>query len=233
VIFFATWHDVVLWLFFAFVVLGAGSAVVLGIRAGLTVAYLAVMIGLGWTLKRWVRPQGFWASTLLMLPILAVSGLTAHVLGLKFFFGAVVAGAILPKEAAKKLLETWGKYPLLALLPFVFAHNGIILKFNPYSPDVWMIAGVGLVVCLVGQFLGTTIPEWLSGVPLKEASMEGPAMACKGLMDAVLAVFLYQHGKLSADAAAGIVIMSLASTFVVKPLWALIQRHWKKSSEKK
>jgi Kef-type K+ transport system membrane component KefB len=146
-------------------------------------------------------------------------------LGFHPLFGAFVAGLVLPREHAKRVLEQLEPLTVTVLLPFFFVTTGLKTSLDFPAAGLLQIVLVSALACMAGKLLGTALPARMLGLRWREATALGVAMQTKGLMEIVVLTVLRDSRIIDDQVFSAFVLMALLTTLATKPLL-----HWLQGS---
>lgn len=227
--------DATAWPLLAFVVAIAASGSGAGVvpMLGLTLGYVAVMVGVVRPLlARWVNkltPQQAANPVSAAVPVMLViiSALATEMIGIHALFGAFLAGVIIPRESAlRHNMEKWlGPFAQLLLLPIFFALTGLRTQLGLLaSPENLLLTAGIIAVAVAGKLGGAAVAARFAGVGWRGALNVGALMNTRGLMELIVLNIGYSLGILSPTLFAMLVVMAVVTTFITTPLLALINR---------
>jgi Kef-type K+ transport system membrane component KefB len=151
------------------------------------------------------------------------SAIAAEAMGLHYFLGAFVAGAVMPDNLRKLILDRLQVLTVALLMPFFFALTGLRTVIDPGSQvflEVFLIATTVAVVGIVG---GTAIAARLVGESWPFALGLGALLQTKGLMELIVLTILRDGGIISANVFAALILMAVVSTTLAMPLaWLML-----------
>lgn len=165
---------------------------------------------------------------------LILSALTTEVIGIHALFGAFMAGAIMPENAKFRsiFIEKVEDISLVLLLPLFFVFTGLRTEIGLLNdPYLWKIAGLIIVVAVVGKFIGSAIAARFVGQNWKDSLTIGALMNTRGLMELVVLNIGYDLGVLKPEIFAMMVIMALVTTFMTGPALDLINWTFKPKTD--
>jgi Kef-type K+ transport system membrane component KefB len=210
--------DVTAWCILAFVVMlaRAGEPMQFALQLVLLAIYVMAMLFI-------VRPRLRRPSLFVALLIVFASAWATELLGIHALFGAFLAGAIMPREAA--LNETLSGHirglTSLVFLPLFFAVTGLRTNIGTLdTPVLWLCCGLVLVVAIAGKFGGAAMSAAAVGFPWRDAVAIGLLMNTRGLMEMVVVNVGLEIGVVSPSLYTMIVIMALVTTAMTTPLLA-------------
>ncbi|HEX6099432.1 MAG TPA: cation:proton antiporter [Thermoanaerobaculia bacterium] len=208
--------DVTAWCILAFVVMlaRAGEPAQFAMQLVLLAIYVAAMIFV-------VRPRLKKPSLFVALLIVFASAWATELLGVHALFGAFLAGAIMPREAA--LNETLSGHirglTSIIFLPLFFAVTGLRTNIGSLAtPTLWLCCALVLLVAIAGKFGGAALSAAAVGFPWREATAIGLLMNTRGLMEMVVVNVGLEIGVVSPSLYTMIVIMALVTTAMTTPL---------------
>jgi Kef-type K+ transport system membrane component KefB len=216
--------DVTAWCILAFVVMlaRAGEPARFALQLVLLAVYVLAMLFL-------VRPRLKQPSLFVALLLVFASAWATELLGIHALFGAFLAGAIMPREAA--LNETLSGHirglTTVVFLPLFFAVTGLRTNIGSLAtPTLWLCCALVLVVAIAGKFGGAALSARAVGFPWGEATAIGLLMNTRGLMEMVVVNVGLEIGVVSPSLYTMIVIMALMTTAMTTPLlmWSAAAR---------
>jgi Kef-type K+ transport system membrane component KefB len=220
--------DITAWCILAAVIaiVKAGSFVSALYIIGLALAYVFLMIKV---VRPFLKRVGDLHSTRenLSKPIVAIFFLTliissyaTEVIGIHALFGAFMAGAIMPENTKFRsvFIEKVEDVALVLLLPLFFVFTGLRTEIGLLNdPYLWKIAGLIILVAVVGKFIGSAVAAKFVGQNWKDSLSIGALMNTRGLMELVVLNIGYDLGVLTPEIFAMMVIMALVTTFMTGP----------------
>lgn len=165
------------------------------------------------------------AAVSLVFFILLISAWIAEVIGIHALFGAFLAGVIMPHDTPIRQLLTdkLEDVSVLLLLPIFFVFTGLRTHIGLLNQgDLWIVAGMIMLVAVAGKFGGSTITARLMGQSWRQSVSIGALMNTRGLMELVVLNIGFDLGILSPEIFAMLVLMALATTFMTGPLLDLV-----------
>jgi Kef-type K+ transport system membrane component KefB/nucleotide-binding universal stress UspA family protein len=201
------------------------------ITAGLSVAYIAVMIlvvrKLLVRLQAHFKSRGYLSQGVLaiLFVLLMASSLATDTIGIHQIFGAFLFGAVMPKDGAfiKHLAEKVEDFTVLFLLPLFFAYTGLRTELGLLgSVQLWLICGVVILTAIAGKFGGVTLAARFYGMNWRRSALLGVLMNTRGLMELIILNIGLTFGVLSRSLFAMMVMMALVTTFMTTPLMRLL-----------
>jgi Kef-type K+ transport system membrane component KefB len=160
----------------------------------------------------------------LILLVLLGSAWVTEWVGIHAFFGAFLAGVIMPKDRqfvhlmAGKLQDM----SVVLLVPLFFAFTGLRASIGLLSSvEMWFYCGLIIAVAILGKFGGSTLAARLTGMQWREAGALGVLMNTRGLVELVVLNIGLDIGVISPALFTMMVMMALVTTFMTTPLL-----HW-------
>lgn len=172
-------------------------------------------------------------SVIVVFIVLIFSASFTEIIGIHAFFGAFVAGTIMPHHLNIKTLhlEKLEDVSTLVLLPIFFAFTGLRTQINLLNDGhLWITCGWIILVAVMGKFGGSTLISKITGHPWKVALSIGALMNTRGLMELIVLNIGYDLGILSPTLFTIMVIMALFTTMMTGPLLNLINYLFAKKS---
>jgi Kef-type K+ transport system membrane component KefB len=220
--------DITAWCLLAAVIaiVKAGSFISALYIIGLAAAYVLLMIKV---VRPFLKRVGDLHSTRenLSKPIVAIFFLTliissyaTELIGIHALFGAFMAGAIMPENTKFRsiFIEKVEDVALVLLLPLFFVFTGLRTEIGLLNdPYLWKVAGLIILVAVVGKFIGSTVAAKFVGQNWKDSLTIGALMNTRGLMELVVLNIGYDLGVLTPEIFAMMVIMALVTTFMTGP----------------
>ena len=162
----------------------------------------------------------------LVLGFALLSALATEAIGIHALFGAFVAGAIMPRHAGfiDRLTHKLEDLTLVLLLPLFFAWSGLRTDIGLLNqPHYWLMAGLILVVAIVGKLGGTFLAARYCGMSNREAGVLGILMNTRGLMELVILNIGLDIGVISPPLFTMMAFMAILTTAMTAPL---LNRFW-------
>lgn len=162
------------------------------------------------------------AHVMVVLVILLCSAFFTEMIGIHAFFGAFIAGAIVPKASSLPHVLA-PRIELIVvdfLLPLYFASSG--MKLNLTMID-WSANGIGaliaiIVVACVSKFVPTLlITRWITGRSLRFCASVGVLMNCRGLVLVIALNIGIDLGILTPNLFGIMILMALFTTIITPP----------------
>ena len=162
--------------------------------------------------------------------VLLLSAFATEVIGIHALFGAFMAGAIMPESTRFRsmFIEKIEDVAVLLLLPLFFVFTGLRTQIGLLNElEHWLIAGVIILVAVIGKFVGSALAARFVGQSWKDSLSIGALMNTRGLMELIVLNIGYDLGVLSAELFSMMVLMALVTTFMTGPSLDLINRLFK------
>ncbi|MGW0994096.1 cation:proton antiporter [Streptomyces sp. NPDC002523] len=225
--------DVIGWTVLAGALLGAGGqgqSLSWGWRALLAVGFLTLML----VVARPVLRRLLWRTRMepslrlaLLTSFAIASAAVTHALGLHVIFGALLAGAVVPREEDGTLdpdllraLHTVG----YLLVPFFFVLSGKAVALDSMGGTGWAVLAAVTVLAVTTKIGSGTAAATLSGLDRSDAWTVGVLMSTRGLTELIALNAGYQAHLISKPLYTVLVFMALATTLFTQPLLVLIRR---------
>jgi Kef-type K+ transport system membrane component KefB len=152
------------------------------------------------------------------------SALLTHLIGLHYIFGAFIAGALMPHELRKPLLDRLQIVTVGVLMPFFFMLTGLRTLIDLGSTGFLEILLVTTALAVLGKVGGTAVAARLTGEPWANALGLGALVQTKGLMELIVLTILLDRGIITTNAFSALVLMAVLSTMLAVPLTRLALR---------
>src|SRR5688500_9015541 len=184
--------DITAWCILAAVIaiVKAGSFVSSLYVIALSVGYVLIMIKV---IKPFLKRIGELHSSHenLSKPIVAIfflmlilSSYATEVIGIHALFGAFMAGAIIPENVKFRsiFIEKIEDVSVVLLLPLFFVFTGLRTQIGLLDdPSLWKIAGLIILVAVIGKFFGSALAARFVGQSWKDSLTIGALMNTRGL----------------------------------------------------
>jgi Kef-type K+ transport system membrane component KefB len=169
-----------------------------------------------------VRRHGTGAVLPVVIVGLLLSAWATTELGFHPIFGAFAFGAIMPRDAIKKVAPDVPRLVEQAsflLVPVFFITAG--LNANLAGLGGWhaLEAGLILVVACTGKFVGAAGAAKACGMDLRRSATIGVLMNCRGLTELVVIQVGISMGILDSRLAAMMILMAVVTTVAASPLF--------------
>jgi Kef-type K+ transport system membrane component KefB len=167
-----------------------------------------------------IRPEA------VVIPFVLVSAWCTTQLGLHPFFGALLAGVLMPREAAggpdTELLNTVAKASSI-LLPVFFVVTGMSLRIGALTNSYLWLLAVICVLAIAGKLGGSALAARTSRMPWRDSLIVGVLMNTRGLTELIAINAGRQAGLINASLYTILVLMALITTALTGPLLALLR----------
>lgn len=229
--------DVTAWTLLAFVVAvvtAGGALMVLGVTLGAAALFtLAMVLGVRRLLPPLLIPsrpaaggdgggQMFSKERIaLVIGVLFGSALMTEIIGVHALFGAFLAGAIMPMDAAFRhgLRARLESFSSVFLLPLFFAFTGLRTQIGLLdTPAAWLTCLGIILLATLGKFGGSALTARAMGFEWSGACLLGALMNTRGLMELIALNVGYDLGVISAEMFTSLVLMALVTTSFTGPL---------------
>ena len=152
------------------------------------------------------------------------SAMVTQILGLHYIFGAFIAGAVMPHELRKPLLDRLEVTTVGVLMPFFFMLTGLRTLFDLGSVGFVEIAVVTTALAIFGKVGGTALAARLTGETWPDALALGALVQTKGLMELIVLTILLDRGIIATNVFSALVLMAVVTTMLAMPLARLALR---------
>ncbi|MER6572171.1 cation:proton antiporter [Streptomyces sp. NPDC001093] len=224
--------DVLGWTVLAGALLGgdrAGQTLSWGWRALLGAGFITLML----VAARPVLRRLLWRTSMepsLRLALLTgfalASAAVTHALGLHVIFGALLAGAVVPREEDgtldPDLMRALHTVSYL-LVPFFFVVSGKAVALGSMDGTGWAVLVVVTLLAATTKIGSGTAAARLSGLDRADAWTVGVLMSTRGLTELIALNAGYQANLLSRPLYTVLVFMALATTLFTQPLLILVR----------
>jgi Kef-type K+ transport system membrane component KefB len=146
------------------------------------------------------------------------SALITQTLGLHYILGAFVAGAIMPEETRKAILNRIQVMTLGLLMPFFFLLTGLRTLVDPTSSVFLEVFVIATAVATIGKLGGTALACRIVGESWPHALGLGALLQTKGLMEVIVLTTLLDAGIISGSVFSALILMAVVSTALAMPL---------------
>lgn len=145
-------------------------------------------------------------------------------LGLEAVIGAFLAGVVLRTQVDRELSRAVQLAALGFFAPFFFATAGLQVDLGSLAaPGSAFVAGIVLVVAIVGKGLGVAVGAWFTDLTRAETFCLAIGLNARGAMEIVVAAVGLSIGILTPLLYAVIVLVAIVTSLMTPPLlrWAL------------
>mmetsp|Transcript_8096 Transcript_8096/g.17328 ORF Transcript_8096/g.17328 Transcript_8096/m.17328 type:complete len:514 (+) Transcript_8096:192-1733(+) len=180
----------------------------------------------GVLLRRGLHTSPYYFTGLILM--LFASSYCTEVIGIHAFFGAFMAGLVIPKDKNSNFVEEMGSRMELVvkevLLPLYFAYSGIRTDIGSLNTiRYWGITLAVICLAVVGKFgAGCLASKLLSRRSWRFCVTVGLFMNTRGLVEIIALNVGLQLGILSTRLFTIMVLMAIATTVMTNPLVYLI-----------
>lgn len=234
--------DITAWCILAAVIaiVKAGSFVSSLYVIALSVGYVLIMIKV---IKPFLKRIGelHTSQENLSKPIVAIfflmlilSSYATEVIGIHALFGAFMAGAIIPENVKFRsiFIEKIEDVSVVLLLPLFFVFTGLRTQIGLLDdPSLWKIAGLIILVAVIGKFFGSALAARFVGQSWKDSLTIGALMNTRGLVELVVLNIGYDLGVLTPEIFTMMVIMALVTTMMTGPALDFINYMFKEKAD--
>lgn len=145
------------------------------------------------------------------------SALTTEALGLHYILGAFTAGAVMPDDVRKPILDRLQVVTIAILMPFFFMSTGLRTLIDLGSPSFLALFAATTVVAIVGKMGGTALAARTVGESWPNALGLGALVQTKGLMEVIVLTILLDRQVISTSMFSALMMMALVSTLIATP----------------
>lgn len=149
------------------------------------------------------------------------SSLLTELIGIHAFFGAFMAGVILPSDSRFRRIisEKLEDFAGVILLPLFFAYTGVRTDFAlVVQSGNWPVFFWVFLVAVAGKLGGGLIAARLSGIGLLDSLKIGVLINTRGLVELIVLNVGLDLGVLSQELFSVMVLMALSTTFMTGPI---------------
>jgi Kef-type K+ transport system membrane component KefB len=226
--------DATAWTMLAIVVAIAGTS-------GLTPALwsLGLLVGFIALMLLVVRPrlECWWRKQVETAPgrevmaaaliFMTAAALLTEVMGIHAFFGAFLAGVVMPQSKTLRdgLTVQLENFSGVFLLPLFFAFSGLRTQVGLLNNiPSWLVCAGLIAIAIAGKLGGCMGAARWMGMKWSESFALGALMNTRGLVELIALNIGYDLGIISAEIFTMMVLMALATTFIAGPLLILANR---------
>lgn len=151
--------------------------------------------------------------------------LITDAIGVHAFFGAFIAGIVMPKSPRYRRILHERLYSLsaLVLVPIFFAFTGLRTELGLLrSASDWGVCALLFGIAVVGKFGGSAIAARVTGFSWRESAGIGALMNTRGLVELIALNVGLDLGVLSPKIFTMLVLMALATTTMTGPIIGLL-----------
>lgn len=231
--------DITAWTLLAFVVAvvtTGGGALMLGATMGMTILFIVTMVTVVRPVLRRILAQRPDRDTFskeriaIAVGVVFASALATEVIGVHAFFGAFIAGAVMPMDDDLRhgLRDRLESFSAVFLLPLFFAFTGLRTQIGLLD-DAWgWLTCLGIIgLATIGKLGASSVTARLVGMDWNNAFILGALMNTRGLMELIALNIGYDLGVITSETFTLLVLMALVTTALTGPLvdLALARRH--------
>jgi Kef-type K+ transport system membrane component KefB len=161
-----------------------------------------------------------------ILVLVFCAALCTEVIGIHAFFGAFLAGVIMPAHSQFRLhlKDRLENFSSAFLLPLFFAFTGLRTQIGLLNGwEGWTLCAAIILVATFGKLGGSMIAARCTGMSWPDSFALGALMNTRGLVELIVLNIGFDLGILSPRVFAMMVIMALVTTFLTGPLLTLAQ----------
>ncbi|MBF0609728.1 MAG: cation:proton antiporter [Magnetococcales bacterium] len=217
--------DALLWISLALLLVNLPRPHVSFISAGwmpvLGLVYMGIMFfAVQPLLARFIKNgDGFQESGLVLVcTTIFASALVAELVGLHSTLGGFIAGVIIPRAAARVIIERLEPLTVVVLLPFFFTLVGMSITVDASSSNLLEISLLAIGLSMLGKIGGTAMAARWSGESWKCSLALGVLLQTKGMMEVVVLSVLKEAGVISPMIFSAMLFMALITTAATTPL---------------
>jgi Kef-type K+ transport system membrane component KefB len=153
--------------------------------------------------------------------VIVASAMVTEATGMHYILGAFIAGAVMPHDVRRPILDRLQDMTIWVLMPFYFMLTGLRTSIDLGSPAFVEIFAVTTVLAVAGKVGGTALTARLTGEPWPVAFGLGALVQTKGLMEVIVLTILLDSRIISANVFSALVLMAVVSTALAMPLTRL------------
>jgi Kef-type K+ transport system membrane component KefB len=163
-----------------------------------------------------------WLIALSVIVLLTAAYIT-NAIGIHSFFGAFLAGVILPSDVQfTSKLHSLDQMNSMLFLPLYFVLSGLRTQVGLIqTPSLWLICLLVFAVACLGKIFGGALAARVQGESWREACCIGILMNTRGLVELIVLNIGLELGVLSPTMFTMLVIMAIITTMMASPLLPL------------
>jgi Kef-type K+ transport system membrane component KefB len=168
--------------------------------------------------------------------VIVLGAAATQALGMEAVFGAFVAGLLVgsPRAVDQKRLASLRTMVLSVLAPLFLASAGLRMDLTLLGdPKVLLVAGVVLLVAVLGKFTGTYIGAMASSLGHWERLAIGAGMNARGVVEVVIAMVGLRLGVLNTISYTIVVLVAIVTSLMAPPLLRLVMNHVADTTEER
>jgi Kef-type K+ transport system membrane component KefB/nucleotide-binding universal stress UspA family protein len=236
--------DIAGWVLLGMVASLAKSGAVDAARLAITIAGLAIFLGLAFTagqravdallravrVRRWGTPGTITAVLLVAL----ASGATTHALGLEAVFGAFIAGIVLGRSRFHDtdVFDQLDGVTRSFFAPLFFATAGLRVDLGLLRDPTVLGWGLAVVaIASVSKFGGAYLGSRLAGLPVREGLALGAGLNARGAVEIVVATVGLSLGVLNPSSYAVVVLLAVTTSMMAPPILRAVLRTYRGTEE--
>jgi Kef-type K+ transport system membrane component KefB len=225
--------DVAAWLIFATVVATfKGDASVVIVAFAGTIAYVGLVRVVARPFLARLARQTEAAGELrqstfgVVLMLLMFGAWFTDRIGVHAVFGAFILGTAVPRGIMSRELQRYiGPVTVGLFVPLFFVYSGLHTRLGLVdTPALWLITLVVFTVACLGKGLACWLAARLNGATPSEALGIGTLMNARGMMELILLNIGLERGLITPTLFTILVLMTLGTTLMASPLFALVYR---------
>lgn len=147
-----------------------------------------------------------------------VAAFVTQLIGLHYLLGAFVAGAVLPTNLRRVVLERIETTVVLLLTPFFFVATGLKVEIAADSGPFLIILAVVTIAAITGKVAGVLGPALRAGLGWRQSLALSSLMQSKGMMELVVLSILAEAGLIEGQIFSALVFMAMITTAITMPL---------------
>jgi Kef-type K+ transport system membrane component KefB len=173
--------------------------------------------------QRWLLKNGTLTENglVMMLALMAAGAWFTDLIGLHAVFGAFVMGVAMPRGiVTRDLISRIQPLTVALLLPLFFTYSGLNTKIGLLSSGfLWLMCAAVLAAAILGKGAACWLAARATGISNREALGIGTLMNVRGLMELIIINIGLQHGIISGELFAILVIMAVVTTVMASPIF--------------
>lgn len=158
------------------------------------------------------------------LTVLMLSAWTTDAIGIYAVFGAFIAGVAMPRgRLVEAVIVNLDMLTTTFFVPVFFVYSGLNTRMGLLAnPDLWIVAGVVLVIAIAGKGLACCAAARMAGEDWREAVTVGVLMNARGLMELIILNIGLERGIITPTLFTVMVLMAVVTTLMTSPLFGLV-----------
>jgi Kef-type K+ transport system membrane component KefB len=148
-------------------------------------------------------------------------------IGIFAIFGAFLLGAVLSgeQEFREAVTRRLRDFVTVFFLPIFFTYTGLRTDIGTIgSVELWCVAGVVLLLSIIGKFGGCGLAARATGFNWRESACIGAMMNTRGLMELIVINVGYRLQVIPRSVYCMLVLMALITTVMTTPLLVRLMR---------